>query len=247
MMIGRGEYDKAETLLTNLHTAAPGNGHIMGMLATTLQQTGNAEKMSRLTQIMRKDGAMGEEKVAALESPAWTKALGDAANSDVERVWESFPAEAKSNADAIGAYATRLSGIGQVDKAEAVVHKSLNSSFSESLAGLYGDIESSNTAKQLENAERWAQTNSTSPALLSTIGKLAGKRELWAKARDSLVKSAQVDLNPAVCNDLGEVMESMGDKASATELFKNASRLAAGKPPIGMLTDLSALASKLGK
>jgi len=232
MMMGRGDYDKAETLLTNLHTATPGNAHIMGMLATTLQHTGNAEKMSRLTQIMRKDGTVSEDKIAALESPAWTKAIGDASNSDVERVWQSFPAEAKTNAAAVGAYAKRLSEIGQADKAEA---------------GLYGDIESSNTAKQLENAERWAQSNSTSPALLSTIGKLAGKRELWSKARDSMVKSAQVDLNPGICNDLGEVMEAMGDKASATELFKNASRLAAGKSPVGILTDLPALASKLGK
>ena len=247
MMMGRGEYDKAETLLTNLHTATPGNAHIMGLLATTLQQTGNAEKMSRLTQIMRKDGSVPESKVAAMESPAWEKALADAPNSDVQRVWDSLPAEAKTNASAVGAYAKRLSDIGQADKAEAVVHKSINSSFDESLAGLYGDIESSNTAKQLENAERWAQTNSSSPALLSTIGKLAGKRELWSKARDNMVKSAQVDLNPGICNDLGEVMEAMGDKASAVELFKNASRLAAGKSPVGMLTDLPALASKLGK
>jgi len=50
MLMGRGEYDKAETLLTNLHNSSPENKHVMGLLASTLQHTGNASKLSKLTQ-----------------------------------------------------------------------------------------------------------------------------------------------------------------------------------------------------
>lgn len=245
MMMGRGEYDKAETLLTNLHSAAPGNGHIMGLLATTLGHTGNAAKMSSLTQIMRKNKSTDEVKLAELETPAWSTSIKDAPAGEVTKVWDSLPPEAKTNAGAVGAYATRLSATGGVDEAEALVHKALNTNFDDSLAGMYGDIESSNVAKQLENAERWARTNSQSAPLQATIGKLAAKREMWAKSRDSLVKSAQLDLNPGICNELGEVLESMGDTAKAGECFKNAARLAAGKSPIGMMADLPGLGATL--
>lgn len=247
MMMGRGEYDKAETLLTNLHSAAPENGHIMGMLATALGHTGNSAKMSSLTQIMRKNKAADDATLTEMETPAWSNAIKDAPAGDVARVWESLPPEAKTNAGAVSSYAGRLVEFGEADQAEALVHKALNTDFSDSLAGMYGDIESSNVAKQLENAERWARHNGQSASLQATIGKLAGKREMWAKSRDSLAKSAQLDLNPGICNELGEVLESMGDSTKATECFKNAARLAAGKAPIGMMADLPSLGSKLAE
>ena len=248
MLMGRGEYDKAETLLTNLHNSSPENKHVMGMLATTLQHTGNSSKLSKLTQIMRKNKAMPETQIAAIESPAWSQAIASASNNDLKSTWDSLPAEARNDPAAVGAFAKRLVDVGDPDQAEAVVHKVLNKDFDESLASMYGDIESGNVAKQLENAERWAQKNSVSSGLMASVGKLAAKRELWSKARDSLAKSAQIDLNPGIANELGEVMESMGDKTRSQEFFKNAARLAAGKSPTGLLSDLpnlvSALASK---
>ncbi len=247
MMMGRGDYDKAETLLTNLHSAAPQNGHIMSLLATTLGHTGNSAKMSSLTQIMRKNKALDENQLVALETPAWSNAIKSASAGEVARVWESLPPEARTNAGAVGAYAGRLMEFGEADQAEALVHKALNTEFDDSLAGMYGDIESGNVAKQLENAERWARHNGQSAPLQATIGKLAAKREMWAKSRDSLAKSAQLDLNPGICNELGEVLESMGDTTKATECFKNAARLAAGKAPIGMMADLPNLGSKLAE
>ena len=81
---------------------------------------------------------------------------------------------------------------------------------------------------------------------MASVGKLAAKRDMWSKARDSLAKSAQLDLTPGIANDLGEVMESMGDNARSQEFFKNAARLAAGKSPTGLLSDLPNLVSALG-
>lgn len=247
MMMGRGEYEKAETLLTNLHNAAPANGHIMGLLATTLGHTGNAEKMSKLTQIMRKSKAVDEDTLVEMETPAWSNAVATAPAGEVAKVWESLPPEAKTNPGAVKSYATRLVEFGENDQAEALVHKTINNGFNESLAGLYGDIESTNVAKQLENAERWSRHHGQSASLQASIGKLAAKREMWAKSRDSLVKSAQLDLNPGICNELGGVLESMGDTAKANECYKNAARLAAGQSPIGMMADLPNLGSKLAE
>jgi len=246
MLMGRGEYDKAETLLTNLHNSSPENKHVMGLLASTLQHTGNASKLSKLTQIMRKNKAMPEDKIAAYEGPAWSQAIADSSNNDLKNIWDSLPSEARTNPKAVGAYAKRLVEVGDPDQAEAVVHKVLNKDFDESLASMYGDIESSNAAKQLENAERWAQKNTLSSGIMASVGKLAAKRDMWSKARDSLARSAQLDLNPGIANELGEVMESMGDKARSQEFFKNAARLAAGKSPTGLLSDLPNLVSALG-
>ncbi len=246
MMIGRGQYDKAETLLTNLHHAMPKNTHVMGLLAGVLQQTGNSGKLASLSQVMRKSD-FPADVVAGIEAPAWENTLNKADNADLIKTWDSLPADAKTAPDAVAAYARRLLDTGDHDKAEAVVQKAVNSNFSDKLAGVYGDIESSNVAKQLDNAERWAKTNSTSAALAATIGKLSAKREIWGKARDSLVKSAQLDLTPDVCNELGDVLEAMGESTKAKECFKNAALLASGKAPTGLMADLPNLASKLAE
>lgn len=245
MMMSRGEYDKAETLLTNLHHSMPKNGHVMGLLATALQHTGNSGKLSSLTQVMRKSGAASDEQISEIETPTWSKMIATTPTADLGKAWDSLPAEAKTNPGAVSSYAGRLMEVGEGDKAEALVHKAINNSFDEGLAATYGNIESSNVAKQLENAERWAKTNGQSAALASTIGKLSAKREMWSKARDSLVKSAQLDLTPGVCSDLGEVLESMGESAKSKECFKNAALLASGKAPTGLMANLPELAGNL--
>lgn len=245
LMLQRGNFKDAETLLTNLHQSAPKNAHLMTMLATAMQGTGNTDGLSNLTRAMRARTQLPMSYLEPLEESAWEQQILNATDEDLHRTWDALSGEARKKDGVIAAYANRMKGIGQDDKAETLVQRALRQKWSDSLAALYGELDPEDRVKQLENTESWLADNPRSAELQLSAGKIAAKRQLWGKAKESLIKSAELNLNPEVCLQLGDVLEQMGDSNLAKDCFRSAANLAVGKSAVGALLDTSNLSEAM--
>ncbi len=239
LMLQRGNFKDAETLLNNLHLSSPRNAHLMTMLATAMQGTGNADGLTALARAMRARTQLPMSYIEPLEESAWEQQLLNSGEQDLHRTWDALSGEARKKDSVIAAYAKRLRDIGEDNKAETLLQRSLRQKWSDPLAAMYGDLEPEDTVKQLENAESWLTEHPRSAALQLAAGKIAARRQLWGKAKESLMKSAELDLNPDVCMQLGEVLEQMGDSDLAKDCFRSAANLATGKSAVGALLDPS--------
>jgi len=246
MMLDRGNYRDAETLLMNLHQNNPGNGHVMGLLATALQGSGNASKLSDLTRLMRSNTSMPVSSIEPLEVSAWTKIIDDTETADLSKSWESLPGDARKNPSVIASYARKLMSVNQDDAAESVLESAINTQWSDELVTAYGELDNANGAKQLEQLDIWRSKQPVNASLLSAMGKLSAKNHNLNKARDCMVSAAQVDLTPDSCSNLGDVLEALGDHEKAKDCFKSAAALARGESATGVMADIKNLAKNLG-
>lgn len=246
MMLEREEFTDAETLLLSLHRSNPKNTYVMTLLGQALEGTGNAEKLSNLTRIMRSRTNIPAETIESMEVSAWEQLIRASDTDDLGRAWDSLPAEAHGHERIVSLYSRRLMDSGDHDRAETILQKTLNTNWSDKLAERYGQLDNANTAKQIEQAEKWMAQHPKSAGLSLAIGKLAAKRELWGKARESLVRAVQLDTTPNNCAELGEVLEAMGDMDNARDCFKSAAAIVKGNAPVGALLDIENLPRTLG-
>ena len=247
MLLDRGSFADAETILTSLSKKMPKNAHVLGLLATALQGTGNSAKLVDVAGAMRSRAGVPDDRVAPLEHKAWVSLINDSSAEELTKNWESLPVNAKRDQSVAGAYAAKLIAINEHDKADTVLQKSLNAAWSDDLALLYTKVDATNSTKQLEIAEGWAAKQPHNQAAATMVGTLAAKRQLWGKSRESLVKAAESgDLTTGLCNQLGHVLEAMGDSAKAQDCFKSAAAISLGEPAVGVLSDITNLSKNLG-
>lgn len=246
MLLDRGSFADAETLLTSLSSKMPKNGHILGLLATALKGTGNNAKLVDVAGAMRSRAGVPDSIVAPIEHSARIALLKDSEPDQLTKHWESLPIEAKRDQAIAGQYAASLIDNNEHDKADTVLQKTLNAGWNDDLALLYSKVEASNSTKQLEVAEGWASKQPHNQAAALMVGALAAKRQLWGKSRESLVKAAENgELTTGLCNQLGHVLEAMGDSSKAQDCFKSAAALSLGEPAVGVLSDITNLSKNL--
>lgn len=247
MMLQRGNYRDAETLLTNLHQNAPKNAHVMTLLASAMQNTGNGDGLVALVRAMRSRTNLPMSYVEPLEKQAWTTQLNSANEDQLERVWNSLTADAQKHEEVMEAYVTRLMDSEQHDKAEEILRNTMRNNWSDKLVTLYGNLQSSDAVKQMETVDAWLKDHPRSAALHSAIGKMAASRNLWAKSRDAFTRAAELELNPDVCLGLGQALEQLGNSQIAKDCYRSAAALANGKPAVGALLDPENLAVALAQ
>lgn len=103
-----------------------------------------------------------------------------------------------------------------------LLRKYLKHNWSESLIELYGNIVGERPAEQLRFAERFLKDHPESPKLFLCLGKLAMRARLWGKAKYYVETSVKQVPCAEGYEVLGKVLELMGDKGAALELYRKA-------------------------
>jgi tetratricopeptide (TPR) repeat protein len=75
-------------------------------------------------------------------------------------------------------------------------------------------------AAQLAWAERFLGSHPDDPPLLLTLGRLCVSNRLWGKARTYLEASLQVEPLPEVFEELGGLLEQLGEQKAALECYR---------------------------
>ena len=170
-------------------------------------------------------------------------AAGDGDAGALVAVWQRVPKDLRAGELLVLTYVRHLIRFDRGSLAEPLLRETLNRRMSDRLAHLYGLVEGSNPARQLEVAESWLAGDPRNSALLLTVGRLALRTKLWGKARSALEGSLAVQPSVETQRELGALLEHLGEHEAAATCYREAARLAAeaashlamGSGPVGAM------------
>ena len=221
MLLKRHEFRDAVKALSAVRNKAPNNARAMWLLAQAHKETHNWESMADVLKSARKRQAAPKEELLRMERAAAVGALSDAAEGNVQDIFERQPQHIQESADVLSVYAKRLNDMSKGDDAAKLIVKALNKDWSEDLAAVYGTLTTSDVSAQLDQAEKWHKENGDSMSLLLSLGNLSYQRNLWGKAKDYIVKSIGISPSQQGFFALGKTLEAMDDANGALEAYKH--------------------------
>jgi HemY protein len=236
LQIAHQQLEQALATLRHLHRMAPRHAYVLGMLQQLYERLGEWERLRDLLPELRRTKALGEEALAALERRVHLRLLdraaADADRSRLAAAWSDAPKALRADAQILESYATHLLARGDATAAEALLRDALKHEWSERLAELYGQIECPEPAKQLGFLEGLLAEKPRSPALLLALGRLSLRARLWGKARSYLEASIGAGGRAEACNELGNLLEELGERDAALACYRQGLAAAVATPPV---------------
>ena len=203
--------------------------------AETLAALGRGGEAYGLLGALRQQHVLAPERLTALEAQ-WAEAgLREAADANVlaDR-WEALPKPLRSDARTVAAYAERAAALRWDDAAATSIETALDTSWSESLAALYGRLPVPQDPARLDarrtKAESWLQARPMSPALLVTRARIAMAQKQWPQAEGFLHRALAQGAGADAWEVLGHGFAAIGDETRARQSYVNALRASRGEP-----------------
>lgn len=224
LQINQGQMEQALATLTNLQGNAPKNTSVQKLLMKLYIELHDWQRLVELLPKLNKRHLISQDESQELELRSHTEILMRAADeSDLKNLnatWQRVPKHLRLQESLIRAYIRGLVKYGAVSDAEVLLYHSLNKKWDDSLAYIYGIIDSSDLTRQLSRAEAWLKKYSNNPTLLLTAGRLCMRNNLWGKARQYLEASVSMGVHPEAYKELGNLLEHMGETEEAKEYYR---------------------------
>lgn len=231
------EFGEARDQLEYLRLSAPKNVAAARLLADTYRELGDWPALVKLQPSLKKLKAFPEheleqrQKVALehhLESPALLQGEGNR----VDDTFKALPRKSKKDSAAIVSYAKQLIRSGEDQKAETVLRKALNKRWQPELVMLYGMAETRHAKDQIRLLETWGKEHQDDPVYLLAMARACRRDDQLDEARNLLSKVVSQTGDPEAIQELGELLEQMGEPESALETYKQGLKAATGATPL---------------
>ncbi|NWB91172.1 heme biosynthesis HemY N-terminal domain-containing protein [Pseudomonas agarici] len=229
LQVDRSDTEGALGTLQAMHELHPHSIQVLRQLQRLHQQRGDWSAVVRLLPELRKNKALAQGELIALERRAWGENLSLAARREedataalqsLERAWQQLSSSQRQEPPLVLAYAEQLRRLGAEVQAEETLHAALKRQYDSHLARLYGLLRGRDPARQLQTAEGWLKEHPADASLLLTLGRLCLQNSLWGKARDYLEGSLRVQRNPEACAELARLLARLGDTERSNQLFQ---------------------------
>jgi len=225
------QLEQAESTLTQLQRKAPRHRQVLKLQMRLLLELNDWLRLRNLLPELRRRKVIPANEYTVLELKVYGELLDAAAvDGDADAlvaVWQRVPKDLRAGELLVLTYVRHLIRFDRGSLAEPLLRETLNRRMSDRLAHLYGLVEGSNPARQLEAAESWLAGDPRNPALLLTVGRLALRTKLWGKARGALEGSLAVQPSVETQRELGALLEHLGEHEAAATCYREAARLAA--------------------
>ena len=223
MQLESEQREQALASLMTLRAESPSHAEALRMLHELYEELGDWDSLLDLLPALKTYRAYDSDELEEIEGLCYYGKLvraEDATKESLEALWESIPSNNRLAADLVEVYVDTQIKAGRGAACEAVLLKSINHEWSESLVEMYGRVEA-DAASQLKRAESWLSAHSSSAALHLTLGRLCTRNRLWGKARSFLEESIALKPTPQaylVMSNLLEELDEAGDESARTGL-----------------------------
>jgi HemY protein len=249
LQLQQHQLEQALATLRHLHQLAPKHAQVLKVLATVYQRLGDWERLLELVPELHKRKAFSQEEIDQLCRQAYlslinkvvaSKALineqvkdepvkTSAANIEtLTSLWLRIPKHLQEDEEIFLTYVNRLIECGGDKEVEPIMRHALKKHRNQRLVHLYGLIEGDNVSKQLSLAEVLLIGHENDPVMLLTAGRLSLRNKLWGKARNYLEASISAGPSAEAYNELGNLLEHLGEQELAATCFRKGLRLAPG-------------------
>jgi len=221
LQLNQNQLEQALATLQHLHQLSPKHPKILQVLAIVYQQLGDWEHLLEITPLLRKHKAMPMDAILEYTQQAHLKLLQTATEFSVlADIWSRIPEGHRENEEVLSMYVTRLLQLGESNLAEPLLRHSLRKQFSESLLAFYGKVDCVEPNRQLDLVESLLVEHERNFIVLLTAGRLCLRNKLWGKARSYFEASINAHPSAEAYNELGNLLDRMGESAAAAECFR---------------------------
>lgn len=229
LQLEQNQLEQALATLRHLQQLAPKHTQVLKALANLYQQLEDWEHLLELIPLLRKQKAMKNDAIDNLAEQAYLALLKNAhSGAALAERWSRIPPGFQEKESILVTYVQRLIDEDASELAEPLLRHALQRQFNESLLMLYGKIQSVEPSRQLTLVETLLREHERDAVALLTAGRLCLRNKLWGKARSYLEASVNVQPSAEAYNELGNLLERMGEGAAAAECFREGLRLVPG-------------------
>lgn len=134
--------------------------------------------------------------------------------------WQKIPVAEKLQPRLAVAAATRFAALGEARTACETIEQSLAQHWDEALVRNYGEIDGSETLRQIEHAEKWLPEHPRDAVLLLSLGRLCARQSLWGKAQSFFEASLAIAPASEAYFALAQLLEQMGHSEAACQHYR---------------------------
>ncbi len=231
IQLARGQLEPCLATLKRLRGIAPRNTYVLKMLQQVYQQQQDWQSLSELLPSIKRHQLLKGEQLQELERQVYMGLLNKSlerlpVESDLHsrqkaltKTWKSLPQELANDVEMAASYVDMLTSSGAADRAEAFLREALKRQWQDRLVKLYGQISSSNPAKQLKIAEAWRNEHPDDATLLLTLGRLSLLNSQWDQARSYFEQSLEIDKSQETYNELARLLHHLEDSEGCQKLI----------------------------
>ena len=213
--IREGRHEQALAALLELRKRAPKHAAVLSMLAQCYEALGDTAVLFELMGDLRKQQVLPAAELTRIEHNVWQARLQS--DESASLLWKKLPKALRADVPLIRMWAEYLNTQGRVDDAEMVIRQAMSLQFDGDLAQDYGEIRSSNVAKQLTTAQSWSKAHANDAQLALTLGRLCLLNEKFEQAREHFEASLRLAPTDIVYGELGRLCIALGDERRGTE------------------------------
>jgi HemY protein len=232
LQLAHQQYEQALATLMHVRSLSPKHNYVLKLLKKLYENLGEWQKLEEILPDLRRRKVIGDKELQALERQVLRERLKQESVSvdSLVRYWQTIPKELRQDQSMLTDYCRMMLPLGAGPRIEPLVASALNRYWNSELVELYGQIELNDPSHQLAVAEGWLKQHPEDAQLLLTLARLALKNKLWGKARSYLEANIAIAPSPESYQQLGLLLEGMGEPDKATECFRAGLGLASPEP-----------------
>ncbi len=220
LQMDSGQWEQSLATLQRLHQLSPDHDFILELLQQVLIQLKDWNGILLLLPTLKKKKILSDAQYALLCRKAYSGLLLQANTIEAKKeAWSQIPAVFRMDADVLSSYLPALTEMHDMSVAESLIRDSLNHGWDDRLVREYGRMHTLEIDRQIKVAEHWLKKHADDPTLLLTLGRLYALKGIFGQAKDLLMHSLRIKMDPETCYVLGNVYEQMGDASQAKEMY----------------------------
>jgi HemY protein len=240
LQLAHQQYEQALASLMHVRSLSPKHNYVLMLLKRLYLNLGEWKRLEEILPDLRRRKVISDKELQAIEGQVVRERLKQESGSvdSLVRYWQTIPKEMRQDQSLLIDYCRMMLKVDAGPRVEPLIASTLNRSWNGELAMLYGQIELNDPSHQLAVAEGWLKQHPEDPALLLTLARLALKNKLWGKARSYLEANIAIAPSPESYQQLGLLLERLGESDKAAHCFRAGLGLAFPEPeralpPIG--------------
>lgn len=224
LQIQHRQFEQALATLSHLREMSPHHPYVLKLLHQLYTRLSEWEQVLELLPKLRKYRVYNPVRIDDIEVIAWAELLSVKAQREglpaVNDLWLKLPKNVRKRPQTQLAYAEILADQRQFDQLELHIKDSMKHEWQEKLAELFGLIESQEPSRTLATAETWLKQKPNNTTLLTTLGKLSLRAQLWGKAKSYLEKSIEQKPTAEAHYYLGQAYRELGHPIQEQEEYQ---------------------------
>ena len=217
-------YEQCIASLQRAMQDEPNHPALLQLLRQAYYHIGEWQGLRELLPRLEKYATMPESQLQQLELEVYQNLLKDAAarkdSEKLREIWQSLHGRWQRNIELRNLYGEMLHQVGDDSEAEKHLRWILNREWRADTVRLYGHLTGADASQQLAVADGWQKEYGENADLLTCLGRLCLRNEIWGKARQYFEKSLLLRSDPETSAELARLLFALGEKEKAARLYE---------------------------